>query len=414
MYERLRRVYVSLREEERACQVLAAVGVHALCRSFDMSVEKKQGISNLELLYQEISRAEKAKEHKREQKKLKKKKKKNEKKNSHRMCDHNNDTNSVKAEDDHQDNDVGNSDEEEDLHEYARHENSGSVDECDEKASSDHKTIVDDKGAKRKTVTAGQRDTEEDAGVVCDHQEEIDDVTEEQCYEVKGKLYSQEKTSGKNQEQQKLQKKRKQKQKTPLKKNSSSANDDSKVIKTCKSKSFEDEHEVSKTSASTNTAMMTTSTENGNLAAAVSTTCNDCQSPQSDCPCESDIKDSGYGSEPLSHGNSRTSSVVSSPEDTSEGSEVSCSEGFCNHENSGGNSLLVDLGAHQHQYGNKHDISFHSKSCDQSFGKRSDVEPCYFFHQHQMNTLSLQQMLVSFFNCLFLVKSNGGIYFPFS
>lgn len=87
MYERLRRTYVSLREEERACQVLAAVGVHALCRSFDMSVEKKQGISNLELLYNEISRAEKAKEHKREQKKLKKKKKKNEKKNSYRTCD---------------------------------------------------------------------------------------------------------------------------------------------------------------------------------------------------------------------------------------------------------------------------------------------------------------------------------------
>ncbi|XP_055904020.1 gametogenetin-binding protein 2-like [Eupeodes corollae] len=87
MYERLRRIYVSLREEERACQVLAAVGVHALCRSFDMSVEKKQGISNLELLYNEISREEKAKEHKREQKKLKKKKKKNEKKNSYRTCD---------------------------------------------------------------------------------------------------------------------------------------------------------------------------------------------------------------------------------------------------------------------------------------------------------------------------------------
>jgi len=72
MYERLRRIYVSLREEERACQVLAAVGVHALCRSFDTFVEQKQGISNLELLYQEISRAERAKQIKREQKKLKK------------------------------------------------------------------------------------------------------------------------------------------------------------------------------------------------------------------------------------------------------------------------------------------------------------------------------------------------------
>lgn len=80
IYERLRRIYISLREEERACQVLAAVSVHALSRSFDISVEKKQGISNLELLYKELNRAEKAKEFKKEQKKLKKKKRKNEKK----------------------------------------------------------------------------------------------------------------------------------------------------------------------------------------------------------------------------------------------------------------------------------------------------------------------------------------------
>lgn len=81
IYERLRRIYISLREEERACQVLAAVGVHALSRSFDTAVEQKQGISKLELLCQEMSRVEKAKEHKKEQKKLKKKKKKSVKKN---------------------------------------------------------------------------------------------------------------------------------------------------------------------------------------------------------------------------------------------------------------------------------------------------------------------------------------------
>lgn len=70
-----------LKEEENACQVLAAVSIHALCRSFDMSVEKNQGISNLELLYEEITRAEKVKEQRKEQKKLKKKKKKNDKRN---------------------------------------------------------------------------------------------------------------------------------------------------------------------------------------------------------------------------------------------------------------------------------------------------------------------------------------------
>lgn len=79
MYERLRRIYVSLKEEENACQVLAAVAVHALSRNFDMAVESKRGISNLELLYEEISRAERAKEQKKELKKLKKKKKKNAK-----------------------------------------------------------------------------------------------------------------------------------------------------------------------------------------------------------------------------------------------------------------------------------------------------------------------------------------------
>lgn len=67
---------MSLKEEENACQVLAAVAVHALCRSFDISVEKKRGISNLELLTKELDRAEKAKELRKEQKKLKKKKKK--------------------------------------------------------------------------------------------------------------------------------------------------------------------------------------------------------------------------------------------------------------------------------------------------------------------------------------------------
>lgn len=85
IYERLRRVHMCLKEEENACQVLAAVAVHALCRSFDIAVEKKRGISNLELLYKEISRAEKAKELRKEQKKLKKKKKKSEKKNMEQL-----------------------------------------------------------------------------------------------------------------------------------------------------------------------------------------------------------------------------------------------------------------------------------------------------------------------------------------
>lgn len=76
VYERLRFVHMCLKEEQNAAQVLAAVSAHALCRSFDTAVEKKRGISNLELLYQEISRADRAKKQRQELKKLKKKQKK--------------------------------------------------------------------------------------------------------------------------------------------------------------------------------------------------------------------------------------------------------------------------------------------------------------------------------------------------
>lgn len=82
IYNRLKRIQQCVKEEENACQVLGAVAVYALCRSFDMAVENKRGY-NLELIYDEISRDEKIKEAKKEQKKLKKRKKKNEKKMVH-------------------------------------------------------------------------------------------------------------------------------------------------------------------------------------------------------------------------------------------------------------------------------------------------------------------------------------------
>ncbi|XP_023308716.2 gametogenetin-binding protein 2-like [Lucilia cuprina] len=388
MYERLRRVYVSLREEERACQVLAAVGVHALCRSFDMSVEKKQGISNLELLYQEISRAEKAKEHKREQKKLKKKKKKNEKKNSHRMCDHNNDANSEGADDD---------DHQEQEDDEESHENSvSSNDVCDVEVV-DFKGNVKEKDKNRKALTAGQKDIEEDAGVECDHLEEThEDVGgEEDDDDDVNQHHSQQQSSVQQQktQQQQQQKKKKQKQKqklkTPQKKNNVSANNNSNNKKKdkLKSNSSADVQDVSKTTTSINTTTTINNKNTINASTANTVKCNDCHSPQSDCPCESDIKDSGYGSEPLSHGNSRTSSVVSSPEDTSEGSEVSWSDG----------SLLADLDNeqhHHHHYDDNDDLNDHN--CDQSFEFRFGLDSCNFFHQHQMNTLSLQQMLDDF------------------
>lgn len=86
IYERLRRVHLCLKEEENAVQVLAAVAAHTLCRSFDTAVEQKRGISNLELLYQEISRAERAKKARQELKKLKKKLKKGDRQR-HRLAE---------------------------------------------------------------------------------------------------------------------------------------------------------------------------------------------------------------------------------------------------------------------------------------------------------------------------------------
>ncbi|KAK1133649.1 hypothetical protein K0M31_011442 [Melipona bicolor] len=74
--ERLHRIHRRLREEETVCKVLAAVAVDALSRNFQMAVEVKQGVSQLELLYEELTREEIAKQQRREKLRLKRKKKK--------------------------------------------------------------------------------------------------------------------------------------------------------------------------------------------------------------------------------------------------------------------------------------------------------------------------------------------------
>jgi hypothetical protein len=79
IYNRLKRIQQCVKEEENACQVLAAVSVHALCRSFDMAVENKRGV-NLELIYDEISREDRIKEEQLKKRKMKKRKKRIEKK----------------------------------------------------------------------------------------------------------------------------------------------------------------------------------------------------------------------------------------------------------------------------------------------------------------------------------------------
>lgn len=76
MYERLHRIYMRMREEECTCQVFAAVAIDALWRSFETAIEHKQGVSQLELLYAELTREEQQKQLRKEQKKLKRKRKK--------------------------------------------------------------------------------------------------------------------------------------------------------------------------------------------------------------------------------------------------------------------------------------------------------------------------------------------------
>ncbi|KAL1490924.1 hypothetical protein ABEB36_011596 [Hypothenemus hampei] len=76
MYERLHRVYMRVREEERTCQLFAAVAVHTLNRSFETVVERVRGVSQLELLYEEFTREEQAKLKHKEAKKIRRKRRK--------------------------------------------------------------------------------------------------------------------------------------------------------------------------------------------------------------------------------------------------------------------------------------------------------------------------------------------------
>lgn len=78
IYNRLKKIHQCVKEEENACQILAAVAVHALSRSFDVAVENKRGV-NLDEMFNELSREERMREEKKS-KKTKKRKKRNEKK----------------------------------------------------------------------------------------------------------------------------------------------------------------------------------------------------------------------------------------------------------------------------------------------------------------------------------------------
>ncbi|XP_044017147.1 gametogenetin-binding protein 2-like [Aphidius gifuensis] len=74
--EKLHRVLKCLREEEAMCQVFAAVAIDALARNFHMAVEVKQGITQLERLYEELEREKLVKQQRLEKLRLKRRKKK--------------------------------------------------------------------------------------------------------------------------------------------------------------------------------------------------------------------------------------------------------------------------------------------------------------------------------------------------
>lgn len=76
IYERLHKIWQKLKEEEQTWQILFYLGADALKKCFEAALERKQGVSNLELMCEEILEEERAKEQRREQKRQKRKKKK--------------------------------------------------------------------------------------------------------------------------------------------------------------------------------------------------------------------------------------------------------------------------------------------------------------------------------------------------
>lgn len=348
MYERLRRLYITVREEERACQVLAAVGVHALCRSFDMFVEKKQGISNLELLYQQISRAEKAKELKREQKKLKKKMKKNEKKNGQRaFIDAGSDTAEADEEPDEAV-ELADMDYEIEVH----HDNSEEIKEADAEA------------------------------------EEADDEIEHNTLDLANAEKQNSSTAVISKKKKK--KKTKQQQKQNTNKGNTKKSNSNLMPQQQKQQQMQLDKKQSNTRSSscTGSSISNSATEDSSKAdycshssSNLNAKCKDCLASMPNCPC--DVKDSGYGSE----ANSSSNNVSCSS--SSDGSEISCSDGFCNH-----HVHAIGSGAEDIENDHNQHHSCEKESCD--------------FHNYQLNFLSLQQMLVSL-----AINANNAVKFMF-
>lgn len=331
IYERLRRIHMELKEEENACQVLAAVSVHCLCRSFDMAVEKKRGKSNLELLYEEISRAERAKEQRREQKKLKKKRKKNEKKGLASSCRGCNSTGATEE------------DEEEESHAVSNQADADDDEEFEPEEEMKHHSQVE----KFKCQLADEDDGEEQDG---------DDEGS------RGEMMCEQKAKKKKKGAKEAAGKREKKTIAVNNNNNNNSKDRGRGCLTGKgAEDIKDEISV--------------------------TSCHSCENT-----CTQSI-DGGYVSEPSNHEGTCSSilsstahSGVSSLSSTPEGSEVACSDGFCNHDPRTDDGRCHRGGSPEHN--SKKDGRHSANVCGQP--------------------LSLQEMLVSsifiymfFFFCLY-------------
>lgn len=75
-YERLHKIWQKLKAEEQTWQILFYLGVDALKQSFEIALEQKQGVSNLELMCEALLEEERVKEERQEKKRQKKKRKK--------------------------------------------------------------------------------------------------------------------------------------------------------------------------------------------------------------------------------------------------------------------------------------------------------------------------------------------------
>jgi len=76
VFERLHRLQQRFREEERTWEIVMCIGTIAFRRSFEVAIEQKLGISQLELLCEEFKKEEEVKQQKKELKKMKRRRKK--------------------------------------------------------------------------------------------------------------------------------------------------------------------------------------------------------------------------------------------------------------------------------------------------------------------------------------------------